>query len=187
MDDIVKMYLAESQEKMNGAINHFMTELGSIRAGKANAHILSGIYIDYYGTKTALNQMANISIPDARSIIIQPWDKTAIDSIEREIQKANLGINPQNDGQIIRLNIPPLTEERRKTLVKQVNGEGEMAKVAIRNIRRDINEDLKKLKKEGISEDDIKEAENQVQKMTDHYVKKIDEVMVLKEKDIMTV
>jgi ribosome recycling factor len=187
MDDIIKMYLEESQEKMNGSVSHLVNELTKIRAGKANPNILSGIFIDYYGTKTPLNQVANINTPDARNIIVQPWDKTMMDTIEREIQKANLGLNPQNDGQIIRLIVPPLTEERRKTLVKQVSGEGEKAKVAIRNIRRDTNEEIKKLKKDGISEDVIKEAEVYVQKMTDNFVKKIDEILAQKEKDIMTI
>lgn len=181
------MYLTESQEKMNVSINHLVNELTKIRAGKASAMILSGIYIDYYGTKTPLNQMANINTPDARNIIIQPWDKTMIDNIEKEIQKANLGLNPQNDGQIIRLMVPPLTEERRKILVKQVSAEGEKAKVAVRSIRRDTNEEIKKLKKDGISEDDIKEAEVHVQKMTDSFIKKVEDIISLKEKDIMTV
>lgn len=187
MDEDIQFYLDDAKENMSDSIDHLERELTKIRAGKANATILEGITVEYYGTSTPLNQISNISASDARTLVIQPWEKTMIDPIEKTIMKANLGLNPENNGEIIRLNIPPLTEERRKSLVKQVKNEGENAKVSIRNKRREINDEIKKMKKDGFPEDLAKDAEAEVQKLTDFYSKKVDEVLDAKEKDIMTV
>ncbi len=187
MSDEIQMYLEDAKDTMNSAIVHLENELGKIRAGKANPHMLDGLTIEYYGVVSPLSQVSNISTPDAKTIFIQPWDKKAIELIEKAILKANLGFNPANNGEVIRIAVPPLTEERRKQLVKQVKGVGEDAKVSIRNARRDTNEGLKSLKKEGIPEDEIKKAEEEVQKLTDNYSKKVDEQLEKKEKEIMTV
>jgi ribosome recycling factor len=162
-------------------------ELTKIRAGKANPQILDGITVDYYGASTPLNQVANISVADARTLTLQPWEKNMLQPIERAIIAANIGINPQNDGQIIRLFLPPLTEERRKELVKRVNGEGEHAKVSVRNIRRDAIEGIKKLQKDGLSEDVAKDTEADVQGLTDKYIVLIDKHCTSKEKEIMSI
>src|SRR6476619_4616198 len=154
----VLLTLEMAEDSMKKAINHLEYELTQIRAGKANPQMLDGIVVDYYGTPTPINQVGNISILDARTISIQPWEKNMLQPIERAIIAANIGINPQNDGNIIRLFLPPLTEERRKELVKRCNGEGEQAKVTIRNIRRDAIEAIKKLQKDGLSEDEAKDA-----------------------------
>ncbi|MFW5821208.1 MAG: ribosome recycling factor [Bacteroidota bacterium] len=172
---------------MENAIHHLETELSRIRAGKANPHILDGIEVEYYGSKTPLNQVSNISTPDAKTIAIQPWEKNMIDPIEKAIMAANIGLTPANNGELVRLNIPPLTEERRIQLVKQVRNEGETAKVSIRNARRDANDELKSLQKEGLPEDQVKRAEVKVQEMTDKYTKKVDEVVDAKEEDMMKV
>jgi len=187
MNDEVQEVIKEAKDKMKKSVDHLSNELARIRAGKANPRILDGVYVDYYGASTPLYQVANIGTPDAKTITIQPWDKNVIDNVEKAIMDSNLGLNPQNDGELIRLNIPPLTEERRKDLVKQVHNEGENAKVSIRNARRDANEKLKKMKNEGTPEDETKRAEEEVQKLTDEHGKKVDEVMEAKEKEIMTV
>ncbi len=187
MNEEIQAVIKEAKDKMKKAVEHLSTELARIRAGKANPRILDGIYVDYYGASTPLYQLANIGTPDAKTITIQPWDKNVIDNVEKAIMDSNLGLNPQNDGEIIRLNIPPLSEERRKDLVKQIHAEAENAKVSIRNSRRDANERLKKLKNEGIPEDETKRGEDEVQKNTDEYVKNVDEIMEAKEKEIMTV
>jgi ribosome recycling factor len=179
--------LSDTESSMNKAINHLETELVKIRAGKANPNMLDGIMADYYGNPTAINQVANVSVLDARTISVQPWEKNMLQVIERAIIMANIGINPQNDGTIIRLFLPPLTEERRKELVKRCNGEGEHAKVAIRNIRRENIEAIKKLQKEGLSEDICKDAEKQVQDTTDKFIAVVEKHLAAKEKEIMAV
>lgn len=172
---------------MEKAIKHLEVELTKIRAGKANPQILDGITVDYYGSSTPLNQVANVSVADARTLTIQPWEKNMIQPIERAIIAANIGINPQNDGQIIRLFLPPLTEERRKDLVKRAAAEGEHAKVGIRSIRRDAIENIKKLQKDGLSEDTAKDAEADVQQLTDKYIALVDKHCATKEKEIMAI
>jgi len=179
--------LSDTESSMNKAINHLETELVKIRAGKANPNMLDGIMADYYGNPTAINQVANVSVLDARTISVQPWEKNMLQVIERAIIMANIGINPQNDGTVIRLFLPPLTEERRKELVKRCNGEGEHAKVAIRNIRRENIEAIKKLQKEGLSEDICKDAEKQVQDTTDKFIAVVEKHLAAKEKEIMAV
>lgn len=187
MNEEVQLYLDEAKEKMQQAIGHLERELVKIRAGKANVHMLDGIMVDNYGVQSPLNQVANVGTSDARTIQIQPWDKKMIPIIEKEILKANLGFNPDNNGEIIRINVPPLTEERRRDLVKQARHEGEEAKISIRNARRDANDGLKDLKNEGVSEDMIKRGEDVVQDLTNDFTKKIDAIMEAKEADIMTV
>lgn len=174
-------------EAMEKAINHLETELIKVRAGKANPNIVDGIVVDYYGTPTPINQVGNITVADARTLNIQPWEKNMLQPIERSIINANIGITPQNDGNIIRLFMPPLTEERRRELVKRAQGEGEHSKVAIRNIRRDAMEQVKKLQKNGLSEDVAKDAEKNIQEMTDKYIILVDKHLAAKEKEIMTV
>jgi ribosome recycling factor len=178
---------SDTESSMNKALNHLETELVKIRAGKANPTMLDGIMADYYGNPTAINQVANISVLDARTISVQPWEKNMLQVIERAITMANIGINPQNDGTVIRLFLPPLTEERRKELVKRCNGEGEQAKVAIRNIRRENIEAIKKLQKEGLSEDICKDAEKGVQDTTDKFIVLVEKHLAAKEKEIMAV
>jgi ribosome recycling factor len=187
MSELVKMQLEEAKELMNKAVDHVENELTKIRAGKASPQMLDGIHVDYYGSSTPLSQVANVNTPDARTIVVQPWEKNMIPVIEKAISDANLGINPQNDGIVIRLSVPALTEERRKDLVKKVKAEGEAGKVAVRNIRKDTNEKIKKMQKEGVSEDEVKVGEAEVQKLTDNYILKIDKHIEVKEKDIMTV
>jgi len=179
--------LSETDTSMTKAINHLESELVKIRAGKANPNMLDGITADYYGNPTAINQIANVSVLDARTISVQPWEKNMLQAIERAIIMANIGINPQNDGTVIRLFLPPLTEERRKEMVKRCNGEGEHAKVAIRNIRRENIEGIKKLQKEGLSEDICKDAEKQVQDTTDKFIAIVEKHLAAKEKEIMAV
>ncbi|MBQ8306988.1 MAG: ribosome recycling factor [Blautia sp.] len=184
MDERVQKY----EDKMQKTIANLESELGTIRAGRANPHILDRITVDYYGTQTPLQQVANITVPEARMLQIQPWESSLIKKIEKAILTSDLGINPNNDGKIIRLVFPELTEERRKDLVKDVKKKGEASKVAIRNIRRDANDSFKKLgKAEDISEDSIKELEEDVQKLTDKYIKEVDSVVEKKSKEIMTV
>ena len=183
----VKEILGKAEEKMEEAVMYLEEALAHIRAGKANVKILDGIRVDSYGSMVPLNQVAAINTPDARTIAIKPWDKNMFRPIEKAIMDSNVGITPENNGEIIRLGIPPLTEERRKQLAKQCGKEGEQAKVSIRNTRRDIIEKLKKSIKEGLSEDLEKDAEGDMQKMHDKYIKKVDELLAAKEKEIMTV
>jgi ribosome recycling factor len=183
-----KQVVAATKEKMEKSVQSLTRELASIRAGRASAALLDKITIDYYGAPTPVNQMAGISVPEARLLVIQPYDKSVLGDIEKAILKSDLGLNPSNDGSIIRLAIPALTEERRKDLAKQVKKEAEEAKVAIRNIRRDGNDDLKKLEKNGdITEDDLRGYSDEIQKLTDGYIVKIDNVAKDKEKEIMEV
>ncbi|MCX7953930.1 MAG: ribosome recycling factor [Bacteroidales bacterium] len=186
MIEEVRICYDTTKEEMDKVIKFLENELLKIRAGKASPNMLDGIYIDYYGTKTPLNQIANIATPDPRTIIVHPWDKSVLETIEKAILQANIGLTPQNNGEIIRIPIPPLSEERRLQLVKQVKNEAEKAKVSIRNIRRDANESLKKLKKNGISEDEIKNGEEKIQKLTDQYIEKIDKILSIKEKELLT-
>ncbi len=187
MSEEVSMYLDDAKETMEKAMVHLKSELAKVRAGKATPAILDGVVVEYYGAPTPLSQVANVNTPDARTIVIQPWEKGIIPAIEKSIINANLGLAPQNDGIIIRLTIPPLTEERRRELVKKVKNEGENSKVAVRNIRRDVNAAIKDLQKDGLSEDQAKDAEARVQDMTNKYIARVDEILAEKEKDIMTV
>ncbi|PKQ62441.1 ribosome recycling factor [Labilibaculum filiforme] len=187
MTEEVQMYLDDTQEKMEAAVDHLEKELVKIRAGRANPSMLNGVMVDYYGNMTPLAQVANLSVPDPRTIAIQPWEKPMIVQIEKAIMNSNLGFNPDNNGELIRIHIPPLTEERRGDLVKQAKAECEHAKVSIRNARRDTNLELKKLIKDGLSEDVEKDAEATVQKLTDKYSKSVDDLFADKEKDIMTI
>ncbi len=183
MDERMKVF----DEKMTKTYNNLLSEFGAIRAGRANPRVLDRITVDYYGTQTPLQQVGNINVPEPRMLQIQPWDTSLLKAIEKAIQKSDLGINPTNDGKVIRLVFPELTEERRKDLVKDVKKKGEAAKVAVRNIRRDANESFKKLKGTEVSEDTIKELETQMQKVTDKYIKDIDSAVEEKSKEIMTV
>jgi ribosome recycling factor len=187
MSDELNIIQELVQENMEKAINHLETELVKVRAGKAHPNLVDGIVVDYYGTPTPISQVGNISVADARTLSIQPWEKNMLQPIERAIIAANIGINPQNDGTMIRLFMPPLTEERRKELVKRSQGEGEHSKVAIRNIRRDAMEQVKKLQKNGLSEDVCKDAEKNIQETTDRYIALVDKHLAAKEKEIMTV
>ncbi|HEY5464437.1 MAG TPA: ribosome recycling factor [Hanamia sp.] len=179
--------LDETSISMKKAMEHFESELIKIRAGKANPTMLDGIMVDYYGNPTPINQVGNLSAMDARTLTIQPWEKNMLQPIERAIIAANIGINPQNDGNIIRLFLPPLTEERRKDLVKKSNNEGEQAKISVRNIRREAIEQIKKSEKEGLSEDAAKEGEVAVQEITNEYILLIEKHLGAKEKEIMSV
>ncbi|MFH1015134.1 MAG: ribosome recycling factor [Nitrospirota bacterium] len=175
-------------EKMDHSIEALKKEFASVRTGRASLALLDGIKVDYYGTPTPLQQLASLSVPESRQIAIQPWDQKIISDIEKAIMKSDLGLTPTNDGKVIRINIPSLTEERRKQLVKVVRKNSEDAKVAVRNIRRDVNDEIKKLEKEKhLSEDDTKKSLDEIQKFTDSYVKKIDEILMHKEKEIMEV
>lgn len=187
MSEDLSKILTVTETAMQKAINHLETELVKIRAGKANPSILDGIMVDYYGNPTAISQVANISALDARTITVQPWEKNMLQHIEKSIIAANIGINPQNDGNVIRLFLPPLTEERRKELVKKCNGEGENARISIRNIRRDGIEHIKKLQKEGTSEDACKDAEKNAQDLTDKFISLVEKHLAAKEKEIMIV
>ena len=187
MNEFISLQLDECKESMIKAVAHTESELTKIRAGKATPGMLDGIYVDYYGNSTPLAQVSNINTPDARTIVIQPWEKPMLSVIEKAIMDSNIGLNPQNDGSIIRLAVPPLTEERRRDLVKKAKEETEKGRVAVRNIRKDANESIKKLKNDGVSEDEIKTGEAEVQKLTDTYIAKVDLLAELKEKDIMTV
>lgn len=184
MQDELKVY----EGKMEKTLDVLLDEFGSIRAGRANPHVLDRIKVDYYGTPTPIQQVGNINVPEARMIVIQPWEKSLLKSIEKAILTSDLGINPTNDGSVIRLAFPELTEERRKDLAKDVKKKGEAAKVAVRNIRRDANESLKKMEKNGdISEDDLKDGNDKIQKLTDKMIDKIDKAVETKTKEIMTV
>ncbi len=186
-EEELEFVLEHTKEKMSAAIAHLEKELLHIRAGKASPAMLDGVLVEYYGSMAPLNQVSNVSTPDARTIAVQPWEKGLIPVIEKAILTANLGLNPENNGEIIRINIPILTEERRKTLVKQVNQEGEIAKVSLRTARKEANDSLKKLQKEGLSEDLEKDAESEVQNMTDDFGKRVEDLVKAREKDIMTI
>lgn len=183
----VSLTLELAEDSMKKAISHLEVELAKVRAGKANPQMLDGITVDYYGTPTPINQIGNISVMDARTLSIQPWEKNMLHPIEKAIIASNIGINPQNDGNLIRLFLPPLTEERRRELVKKAQAEGEHSKVAIRNIRRDAIESIKKAQKNGLSEDAAKDAEADVQNLTNRYIDVVDKHLASKEKDIMAV
>jgi ribosome recycling factor len=187
MSDDVTLILEDSRDTMQKALNHLETELIKIRAGKANPQMLDGLTVDYYGSPTPLNQVGNVSVMDARTLTIQPWEKNMLQPIERSIIAANLGVTPQNDGNIIRLFMPPLTEERRKEFVKRANAEGEQSRVAVRSIRRDAIEHIKKLQKDGLSEDEAKDAEKKMQDLTDKFIALVDKHLATKEKEIMSV
>ncbi len=179
--------LDDAQDRMEKALQNLEKEFGKLRTGRASTALVDGVKIDYYGTPTPLNQVASVSVPDSRTIAIQPWDRNAFADIERALQKSDLGLNPVNDGKLIRINIPPLTEERRKELVKIARKYGEDAKVAIRNVRRDANDTLKKMKNDGLSEDEIHRGQDEVQKLTDDYVARTDTALDAKEKEIMEI
>lgn len=183
----IEFILDSTKESMNGSIAHLEKEFLNIRAGKATPQMLGGVFVDYYGSQTPLSQVANINVPDARTITVTPWEKSMLHPIEKAIMIANLGFNPMNNGDNIIISVPPLTEERRRDLVKQAKAEAEDAKIGIRNARKDANTDIKKLEKDGTSEDVCKKAEEDVQKLTDAYIKKIEEHLVIKEAEIMKV
>lgn len=183
----VTLALDIAEDLMKKAIGHLEVELAKIRAGKANPQMLDGIMVDYYGSPTPINQVANISALDARTLTVQPWEKNMLAPIERAIIASNIGINPQNDGVMIRLFLPPLTEERRRELVKRCLAEGESSKVAVRNIRRDAIESIKKAQKNGLSEDAAKDAEGEAQQVTDKYISMVEKHLAQKEKEIMAV
>jgi len=187
MTEEISMILDDAKETMKKAIVHFETELTKIRAGKASPSMLDGLTVEYYGAPTLISQVANISLLDARTISIQPWERNMLAPIERSILMANIGVTPQNDGVLIRLFMPPLTEERRKEMVKRSFAEGEQGKIAIRNIRRDAIEQIKKLQKDGLSEDAAKDAEAAIQEQTDKYISVLEKHLTIKEKEIMTV
>jgi ribosome recycling factor len=184
----IKNLINQTREQMDKAFSHLESELLKIRAGKANPQMLDGVSVDYYGTNTSLSQIGNINTPDARTIVIQPWEKNMLGPIEKAILGANLGFNPQNDGLVIRITVPPLTEERRKDLVKKAKVEVENGKVTVRNLRRDGNESIKKaIKDDGLAEDIAKDTEAKIQDLTNTYITKIDKLLEVKEKEIMTV
>lgn len=186
MEDINKV-LQEGKKSMDKAVQHTQKQLNKIRAGKANPAMLDGMQVEYYGTLTPLNQLSTINTPDGKTILIKPYEKSLVEEIEKAIAASDLGITPQNDGENVILNIPPLTEERRKEIVKQVKSEVEQGKVSVRNIRKELNDTLKKLQKEGQAEDEVKAAEEDVQKMTNTHNKKLEELHEAKEKEVMTI
>lgn len=186
--ELLEMHLEEAKEAMTKAVSHLEDEMATVRAGRANASLLNNISVEAYGSQMPLNQTANVSTPDARTIMIKPWDKSMLEGIEKALMKSNIGLTPQNDGEQIRLNIPPLTEERRKDLVKQVKGMGEHAKISIRNARKDAIHGVQKTgKEENVSEDTVKGYEGDIQKLTDEFSKKVDSHISKKEQEIMTV
>ncbi|MFP4470612.1 MAG: ribosome recycling factor [Bacteroidales bacterium] len=187
MTEESQLVLEEAKEGMEGAINHLEKEFHKLRTGKATPDMLEDVRIDYYGVMTPLNQAANINTPDARQIVVQPFDKNMLPVMEKAIMAANLGFNPRNDGEVLRIQVPPLTEERRRNLVKQAKNEAENTKVSIRNIRRTANDEAKNLKKEGVPEDEVKRLEDEIQKLTDKYIMMVDELSNAKEKDMMSV
>ncbi|MFP4445564.1 MAG: ribosome recycling factor [Desulfosudaceae bacterium] len=183
---MIDLVYDETREKMEKSLAAFVAELRKVRTGRASLSLVDGITVDYYGTPTPLNQMASLSVPESRLIVIQPWDATVIKNVEKAILQSNIGLTPSNDGKVIRLTVPPLTEERRKEIAKQLGQMAEDYKVAVRNVRRDANENLKQMKKDGdISEDDAFAARDKVQEMTDKFVERIDEVCKEKEKEIL--
>ncbi|MER2998615.1 ribosome recycling factor [Pontibacter populi] len=187
MTEEIQFYLSEAEESMQKAVQHTNAELTKIRAGKASPAMIEHLRVDYYGTLTPITQVANIAATDARTIMIKPWEKNMLGEINKAIKNSDLGLNPVQDADSVRLNIPALTEERRRELVKQVKNETESGKIAVRNIRKDVNDSLRKLQKEGTSEDAVRDAEAKVQKMTDSYIVKIDELLTKKEGEIMTI
>lgn len=187
MTEEIDFILESTEESMNGTIAHLEKEFLNIRAGKASPAMLGGVFIDYYGSATPLSQVSKISVPDARTITLQPFEKNMLQAIEKAILIANIGFNPMNNGDMIIISVPPLTEERRRDLAKQAKSEAEDAKIGIRNSRKDANTDIKKLEKEGTSEDICKSAEEEVQNLTNSYIKKIDELLAAKEAEIMKV
>ncbi len=187
MQEDISLHLDDAEDHMQKSLHHTEEELRKIRAGKASPAMLDGVMVEYYGAPTPINQVASVNTPDARTIMVKPWEKTILAEIEKAIMNSDLGLNPVNDGETIRLNIPTLTEERRKQLMKQVRSEAEHGKVSIRNVRKDVNDALKQLQKEGVSEDEVKRGEAEVQSLTDSYIKKIDDLVAAKENDIMTV
>jgi len=187
MTEEINFIIDETKESMEGSIAHLIKSFLNIRAGKASPQMLGSVFVDYYGSSTPLSQVANINVPDPRTLTVTPWEKNMLQPIEKAIMIANLGLNPMNNGDTIIINIPVLTEERRRDLAKQAKAEAEDAKISIRNARKDANNDIKKLEKEGTSEDICKDAEERVQKLTDNYIKKIDELYAEKEAEIMKV
>ncbi len=183
----IELVLDDAAERMEKTVEHTETDFLKIRAGKASPAMLQGLTVDYYGAQTPLDQVASVNTPDARTIVIKPWEKTVLPEIEKAIMNSDLGLNPQNDGELIRLNIPALTEERRRELAKQAKAVGEQGKVSVRNIRKEANDELRKLVKEGASEDEVKGAEDKVQSLTDKFVANVDEALAAKEKEIMTI
>jgi ribosome recycling factor len=187
MNEDIELIIEETRDRMHKTIEHLEHELARLRAGRSNPALLDGITVDYYGVISPLSQVSNINTPDAKTILIQPWEKNMLGTIEKAIMAANIGLTPVNNGEVIRINIPPLTEERRHQLVKQVRNEGETAKISIRNARKWANDELKLLLKSGLPEDLEKDAVEQVQVMTHDYSARVDKVMATKEKDVMTV
>ncbi|MEA3450365.1 MAG: ribosome recycling factor [Bacteroidota bacterium] len=187
MNEDVQMYLDDAEERMDKALTHLKEELSKIRAGKASPEMLKDVKVEYYGQLTPLKQMANVGTSDARTIVIQAWEKKMIGEVEKAILKANLGFNPVNNGEIIRIQVPELTEERREQLSKNIKQEGENAKISVRNIRRDSISEIKKLEKEGVSEDESKEGQDSVQKITDENTNKIDSIIEAKQEGVMNV
>ena len=183
----IELYLDDAKETMDGAIKHLIIELGKIRAGKASPQMLEGLQIEYYGSMTPIQNVATINTPDARTLAIKPFEKKIINDIEKAIRNSNLGFSPSNDGELIRISVPPLNEERRRELVKRAKNEIETAKINVRNIRQDANNSLRKLTKEGVSEDLVKSSEDRVQKLTDSFVAKIEQIFSVKEREIMEV
>ena len=183
----IDLILEDTKERMEKSIQFLMSELKKIRAGKATPSMLDSVMVDYYGSPTPILQVASITTPDSRTLFVKPWEKTIIQDIEKAIVSSDLGLNPQNDGENVIINIPPLTEERRLILVKQIKGEGEKGKISIRSVRKESNEMIKKLSNEGISEDSIKDGENEIQKITDSKINKIDEIIRSKETEITTI
>jgi ribosome recycling factor len=183
----IELYLEDAKDTMEGAIKHLIIELGKIRAGKASPQMLEGLQIDYYGSMTPLQNVATINTPDARTIAIKPFERKIINDIERAIRNGNLGFSPSNDGEMIRISVPPLNEERRRELAKRAKNEIETAKINIRNIRQDANNSLRKLTKEGVAEDLVKISEDRVQKLTDGFISKVEQIFSAKEKEIMEV
>jgi len=187
MEEELDFILESTEEAMKQSIAHLEKSFLNIRAGKASPAMLGGVFVDYYGSQTPISQVANINVPDARTITIAPWEKNMLSPIEKAIMNANLGFNPMNNGDNIIISVPPLTEERRRDLVKQAKGEAEDAKIGIRNSRKDANNDIKKLEKQGLSEDVCKSAEDEVQNLTNTYIKRVDELLSVKEAEIMKV
>jgi ribosome recycling factor len=187
MTEESQLLLQETDDQMNKSVQHLEKELHKLRTGKATPQMLEGIRVNYYGVMTPIEQTANITTPDARQIIVQPWDKSILSDIDKAIMAANLGLNPKNEGEVLRIIVPPLTEERRRDLVKKAKTEAENAKVSIRNIRRSSNDMAKDLENEGVPEDEVKKLQEDIQKLTDKYIEMVDKIVSQKEKDIMTV
>ena len=187
MDEEIQFYLSDLEESMQKAITHVGVEMSRIRAGKASPAMLDGLKVDYYGTPTPVSQIANISAPDARSLLIKPWEKNMVSEVAKAIKNSDLGLNPVSDADGVRLNIPAMTEERRRDLVKQAKNESESGKIRVRGIRKDVNEALRKLLKEGAAEDAVKSAEEKVQKTTDAYISEVEKMLSKKETEIMTI